>query len=92
MCCDNLEVSARSQLKMVDHAACDQSQESRESLGLHLGGSIIVIDEAHNLVDAVNGAHCAAATVHQLGAAEAQLTAYFERFETKLAAGVCACC
>ena len=78
-------------------------QESRESLGLHLEGSIIVIDEAHNLVDAVNNAHCAEASVHQLRAAEAQLSGYFERFRTRLASGsalqcscichnICLCC
>ena len=63
-------------------------QESRDSLGLHLQGSVIVIDEAHNLVDAVNNAHCAEASVQQLTAAEAQLKAYFDRFSTRLAAGI----
>ena len=63
------------------------AQESRESLGLHLKGSIIVVDEAHNLVDAVNSAHCAEVSAQQLQAAQAQLTAYFERYSTRLAAG-----
>ena len=63
-------------------------QESRDSLGLHLKGSIIVVDEAHNLVDAVNGTHCAEVSVNQLNAAETQLTGYFERFRTRLASGV----
>ena len=62
-------------------------QESRVSLGLHLKGSIIGIEEAHNLVDAVNSAHCAEASVHQLNAAEAQLSGYFWRFRTRLASG-----
>ena len=63
-------------------------QDSRECLGLHLKGSIIVVDEAHNLVDAVNSAHCAEVSVQQLAAAEAQLSSYFEHFRTRLAAGV----
>ncbi len=63
-------------------------QESRDSLGLHLKGSIIVVDEAHNLVDAVNGTHCAEVSVNQLNAAETQLTGYFERFRTRLSSGV----
>ena len=63
-------------------------QESRDSLGLHLKGSIIVVDEAHNLVDAVNGIHCAEVSINQLNAAETQLTGYFERFRTRLASGV----
>lgn len=62
-------------------------QDSRDSLGLHLEGSIVVVDEAHNLVDAVNSAHCAEVSAQQLSAAEAQLGAYFERFRTRLAAG-----
>ena len=62
-------------------------QDSRDSLGLHLKGSIVVVDEAHNLVDAVNGAHCAEVSAQQLSAAEAQMSAYFERFRTRLAAG-----
>ncbi len=62
-------------------------QESRDSLGLHLKGSIIVVDEAHNLVDAVNDTHCAEVSVNQLNAAETQLTGYFERFRTRLASG-----
>ena len=62
-------------------------QESRDALGLHLAGSIIVVDEAHNLVDAVNSTHCAQVSVNQLDAAETQLRGYFERFKTRLAAG-----
>lgn len=62
-------------------------QDSRDSLGLQLEGSIIVVDEAHNLVDAVNSAHCAEVSAQQLHAAEAQLSTYFQRFRTRLAAG-----
>lgn len=63
-------------------------QDSRESLQLHLEGSIIVVDEAHNLVDAVNAAHTAQLSLSQLDAAVAQLSNYFERFRTRLAAGM----
>ena len=62
-------------------------QDSRDALGLHLAGSIIVVDEAHNLVDAINNTHCAQVSVNQLDAAEAQLRGYFERFRSRLAAG-----
>ena len=63
-------------------------KDSRESLGLQLKGSIIVVDEAHNLVDAVNSAHCAEVSAQQLTAAETQLSTYFGRFRTRLAAGL----
>ncbi|DBA94863.1 TPA: hypothetical protein ACH3X1_002400 [Trebouxia sp. C0004] len=74
------------QLVLLPYSAL-LSQESRDSLGLHLKGSIIVVDEAHNLVDAVNGTHCAEVSVNQLNAAETQLTGYFKRFRTRLASG-----
>ncbi|DBA85066.1 TPA: hypothetical protein ACH3X2_005791 [Trebouxia sp. C0005] len=74
------------QLVLLPYSAL-LSQESRDSLGLHLKGSIIVVDEAHNLVDAVNGIHCAEVSINQLNAAETQLTGYFERFRTRLASG-----
>lgn len=47
-----------------------------------------MVDEAHNLVDAVNGAHTAQVSLQQLAAAEAQLSSYFQRFRSRLAAGL----
>jgi Rad3-related DNA helicase len=43
--------------------------ETRRSLGIELEGSVVVFDEAHNLLDAINGTHSAAVTgVLQCGA------------------------
>jgi hypothetical protein len=36
--------------------------ETRRSLGIELEGSVVIFDEAHNLLDAINGAHSAAVT------------------------------
>ncbi len=36
--------------------------DTRRSLGIELEGSVVVFDEAHNLLDAINGAHSAAVT------------------------------
>ena len=47
-----------------------------------------MVDEAHNLVDAVNGVHTAQLSLHQLTAAAAQLSSYFQRFRSRLAAGL----
>ncbi|KAK9792715.1 hypothetical protein WJX73_001436 [Symbiochloris irregularis] len=63
------------------------SQDMRESLGLQLDGAVVVIDEAHNLVDAVHSVHSAALTHQQLQSASAQLSAYMQRFESRLAPG-----
>jgi Rad3-related DNA helicase len=34
--------------------------DARDSLGIELQGSVVVFDEAHNLLDAINGAHSTA--------------------------------
>jgi len=61
-------------------------QESRESLGLNVKGSIIIIDEAHNLVDAINNSHSASLTMREAEDAKKQLDYYFERFRSRLSA------
>ena len=38
----------------------------RDSLGVVLAGNAVIFDEAHNLVDAVNGAHSCSVTLSQL--------------------------
>lgn len=37
-------------------------REARDSLGISLEGAVVVFDEAHNLLDAVNASHSAAIT------------------------------
>ena len=75
---DNLEVASLS---------CLTLQETRESLGLSLAGAVVVVDEAHNLVEAVSSAHSATLQLAQVQQAHAQLTGYLERFRTRLAPG-----
>ena len=48
---------------------------------------MLIVDEAHNLVDAVNAAHSASMAAAQLHAAEGQLSGYHQRFRTRLAPG-----
>ena len=50
-------------------------------------GNVLIVDEAHNLVDAVNGAHSAQVAAAQLRAAQSQLSGYYQRFRSRLAAG-----
>ena len=71
----------------VKHAL--STQEARAALGVRLEGAILIVDEAHNLVDAVNGAHGAALSRGQVAAAQGQLSAYYECFRTRLAPGNC---
>lgn len=63
------------------------AQETREALGVELKGSIVVVDEAHNLVAAVNSSQSASIALGQLRTANAQLDAYYQRFQARLAPG-----
>lgn len=44
----------------------------------------MIIDEAHNLMDAITSIHTVEVTLQQLQLARAQLTAYLQRFRNKL--------
>jgi hypothetical protein len=39
---------------------------TRQSLGLNLHNAVVILDEAHNIVDAVNGMHSAVVTAGQV--------------------------
>lgn len=54
---------------------------------MRLEGAVIIVDEAHNLVDAVNGAHSATVDAPTAAAAAAQLDAYWARFSARLSPG-----
>ena len=56
-------------------------------MGLQLENSVIIVDEAHNLVSAVHDTHSATVTSQQLAVALAQLTAYHLHFQSRLAPG-----
>ena len=40
--------------------------DTRASLGVELAGAVVVIDEAHNLIDTVNETHSVTLTARQL--------------------------
>ena len=61
-------------------------QANREAVGIDLRGSVVVVDEAHNLVDAVGRAHSAQVSISQLQASKAQLSAYLTHFRQRLSA------
>ena len=62
-------------------------QETRESLGISLENSVVIVDEGHNLVDAVNAVHSATISRSQLATAKSALDTYFARFSSRLAPG-----
>lgn len=59
--------------------------ETRESLGLTLDNKVVVVDEAHNLIDAINASHSACLSKDDTEKAVHQIEFYFNRFKTRLA-------
>lgn len=51
---------------------------------MSLKNHIIIIDEAHNLMDAISSIHTVEVSLQQLHLARAQLTAYLQRFRNRL--------
>ncbi|KAL8737705.1 MAG: hypothetical protein Q9181_001423 [Wetmoreana brouardii] len=59
-------------------------KSAREALGISLKGHIVVIDEAHNLMDAISSIHSIAVTQSQLHRCRNQLRVYLQKFRNKL--------
>ena len=60
--------------------------DTREILGIKLENAVVIFDEAHNLVDAVHSSYGATVTLGQLRDVDEMLTAYVDRFKTRLSA------
>lgn len=62
-------------------------KKTREQLDINIKDSIVIIDEAHNLLDTIASIHSAEISADQLQHVHQQLTAYktkyFDRFSTK---------
>jgi chromosome transmission fidelity protein 1 len=59
-------------------------KSAREALGISLKGHVVIIDEAHNLMDAISGIHGVEVSLRQLKRARAQLGVYLQKFRNKL--------
>ncbi|KAK3898673.1 ATP-dependent RNA helicase chl1, partial [Staphylotrichum tortipilum] len=59
-------------------------KNAREALGIKLEGNIVVIDEAHNIMDAVSNVHAAEIRLSELRRAREMLRVYVKRFGKKL--------
>ncbi|KAI9373236.1 helicase C-terminal domain-containing protein [Aspergillus egyptiacus] len=59
-------------------------KSAREALNLSVKGHVIVIDEAHNLMDAISNIHSVTVTLSQLQTSIFQLTTYARKFKTRL--------
>ncbi|KAM6167608.1 ATP-dependent DNA helicase DDX11 [Erethizon dorsatum] len=65
---------------MLLHAA------TRQAAGIRLQGQVVVIDEAHNLIDTITGIHGTEVSGSQLCQAHSQLLQYMERYRKRLKA------
>ena len=59
-------------------------KSAREALGLSVKGHVVIIDEAHNLMDAVVETYSITLLLSQLDRAILQVTAYAQRFKSRL--------
>ncbi len=57
---------------------------AREALNISLNGHVIIIDEAHNLMDAISNMHSIVVTQSQLKRCRAQLGVYLQKFRNRL--------
>ncbi|XP_030794761.1 ATP-dependent DNA helicase DDX11 isoform X2 [Rhinopithecus roxellana] len=66
--------------QMLLHAA------TRQAAGIRLQEQVVIIDEAHNLIDTITGMHSVEVSGSQLCQAHSQLLQYMERFGKRLKA------
>lgn len=59
-------------------------RSARDALGLSLKGHVVIIDEAHNLMDTISNIHSVIITLSQLDCARSQLGVYLQKFRNKL--------
>ncbi|KAL6721203.1 ATP-dependent DNA helicase chl1 [Lecanora helva] len=59
-------------------------KSAREALGISLKGHIVVIDEAHNLMDTISNLHSVSVTLTQLKLCRSQIGFYLQKFRNKV--------
>ncbi|KAI9040495.1 DNA helicase [Aspergillus affinis] len=59
-------------------------RSAREALEISVKDHIVIIDEAHNLMDAISNIHSVTITLAQLETSISQLTTYARKFKTRL--------
>lgn len=62
-------------------------QETREKLGIRTKGNVLIFDEAHNLLQAINDSNSVSVSIAQSLGAVDDLTMYASKYEGRLSAG-----
>lgn len=68
----------------ICRTSADTCRKTREALGVQLEGAVVIIDEAHNLLPAINGSHSVSLSSGSLSAIVDLLDAYLARFQGRL--------
>ncbi|RUS73449.1 hypothetical protein EGW08_018786 [Elysia chlorotica] len=61
-------------------------KKTREACNIKLEGSVVIVDEAHNLLETINNVHSVEITGAQIIKAHSQLSQYEQKFRTRLKA------
>ena len=59
-------------------------KSAREALNISLKGHVVIIDEAHNLMDTISNIHSISITITQLRRCRSQLGTYLQKFRNML--------
>lgn len=59
-------------------------KSARDALGISLKGHVVIVDEAHNLMDAIAGIYSVSISLSQLKGARKGLGIYLQKFKNKL--------
>ncbi|XP_031550335.1 ATP-dependent DNA helicase DDX11-like [Actinia tenebrosa] len=61
-------------------------KSTRQACGIKLEGNIVIIDEAHNLLETINNIHSVEISGAQISGSFSQLSQYLDRYRTRLKA------
>ena len=61
-------------------------RQARESMNISLKGHVILLDEAHNLVDAISSMYSVTLSAVAVATSESQLAQYHARYQRRLSA------
>ncbi|CAM9502241.1 unnamed protein product, partial [Discosporangium mesarthrocarpum] len=59
-------------------------RESREAMGIRLEEAVVVVDEAHNIIEAINAVHSVKVGLAEISRAHSQLSQYEARYGSRL--------
>lgn len=57
---------------------------TREAVGVRVEGNVVIVDEAHNLLETISGIHSQTLGMRALRQAHSQVSQYLERYKTRL--------